>query len=967
MRYELYDFQDDAVVDLVKKMKKMQWDWHEDGERSSVALTAPTGAGKTVICAAVAEGLFTGGEQIHSDPNAIILWLSDNPALNEQTKKRFAGASDMLSDITDMVVIDADFAKAHKKLERHKVYFLNRQKLVGNLGKSVEGSRTFWDVLRDTIEDPALNLYLMIDEAHKGLGSGDNKSTSDSENKTIYAKLIDGQEGLNPPMPVVVGISATITRWNKAMDERKGRGSKPPVEISNEKVRKAGIIKKLIELRSPKVLSNVKEQDLIMACRKLSEFTEHWKQYHDKYGEVLVIPLMVVQVEDNIKDVALWDICKSIKAVLPELDVKTAFANVFGEHKHRGNAIFNIPYVSPDKIQEETDIRVLFAKDAISTGWDCPRAEVLYSRRKRQDKTYIHQMFGRMIRTPLAHKIDSDDFLNKVVCYLPEYDTKSVEEIVELIKNDKEIGQTAEVSATNTEAGWYSDIKQTASAVINTTNSSGVSYGKGVGENLLPLREDPSSGLFKDFQTTEEKVEQIVDSSLDKNKILPEGVTKAVNLHENDGGLFGDDAESHTDGVSKIEPLNQPKVSVDVAKLKETINNMPATSVDEDKKLKERFESIVSRSVERKDKDKLLQFFNVVNFLVAIKNPGTDDSWEDDDTLKNEFCTTVDYFISINQKKFDESLYNISHRKQRVMKVDSLTGRKYVESVDESVKIVQLSLFNLSNNSLYKECCRRINSDYVKAYFAYKADKDGLNEEDANNRLAAAVLCKEVMDALEKWAVDKTKDLVEKHNKNKGRLSEDDKSRWEEIVGDTQSWVDRKISIPTGSGGQNSENKGYKKHVIASSNGLAYLDLNDLEDHVVNKEISDPYNIAWYRNPSYVSNSSLAIPYEVGDGQYKNFFPDFIFFERTNDGRVICNIVDPHGEWLGDSVSRLKGYIRYLEDYGDRFGKVLAITEVEKGKYRYLDLKNTEVAAAILDFKGSMAKPLFESSYCQAY
>lgn len=114
MRYELYDFQEDAVVDLVKKMKKMQWDWHEDGERSSVALTAPTGAGKTVICAAVAEGLFTGGEQIHSDPNAIILWLSDNPALNEQTKKRFAGASDMLSDITDMVVIDADFAKYYE-------------------------------------------------------------------------------------------------------------------------------------------------------------------------------------------------------------------------------------------------------------------------------------------------------------------------------------------------------------------------------------------------------------------------------------------------------------------------------------------------------------------------------------------------------------------------------------------------------------------------------------------------------------------------------------------------------------------------------------------------------------------------------------------------------------------------------------------------------------------------------------
>ena len=53
MRYGLYDFQEDAVAKLAKKMLKMQRDWHEDGEKSSVALTAPTGAGKTIICAAI--------------------------------------------------------------------------------------------------------------------------------------------------------------------------------------------------------------------------------------------------------------------------------------------------------------------------------------------------------------------------------------------------------------------------------------------------------------------------------------------------------------------------------------------------------------------------------------------------------------------------------------------------------------------------------------------------------------------------------------------------------------------------------------------------------------------------------------------------------------------------------------------------------------------------------------------------
>lgn len=942
MRYRLYGFQEDAVKDLVEKIKKMQKYWHEDGDKSSIALTAPTGAGKTVICGAAIEALFFGNENVDSsDPNAVILWLSDNPSLNEQTKKRFTNMMDMLSDITDMVVIDSDFAKIHKKLERHKVYFLNRQKLVGNLGKSAEGSRTFWDVLRNTIEDPSLNLYLLIDEAHKGLGkSGDNKTTSDEQNKTIYAKLIDGQEGINPPIPVVIGISATIARWNTAMSNRRERNTVSPVEISNEKVRKAGIIKKLIELRSPKTLSDVKDQDLYMACRKLEEFSAQWEAYCVKNDVPVVIPLMVVQVEDNIKDEALWDICRGIKNALPKLDEKTAFANVFGEHKGRGNDMFNIPYVSPDDVQEMTDIHILFAKDAISTGWDCPRAEVLYSRRKRQDKTYIHQMFGRMIRTPLAHKIDDNDFLNKVVCYLPEYDTKSVEEIVELIKNDKDIGETSEIRSGDTEAGWYSDIKDTASDVLDAMNVPSPVIAEPTELFPTPPKakvENPP--LFN--SSTEDKVKEVVHKTVENNGIVPDGVTVPTK--------------------SKNKNVN-----VDTDKLKKTVSNLPTTDRNEDIKLKESFEGIVSRTVGKKDVNKIKQFFRVMDFLVAIKYPGTDDSWENDDEWKRTFCNTVEYAIVLNQKKFDEALHDILYRKQRVTKVDILTGRKYTESVDEQIRNVQLSLFNFASNELYKKCCDKFNSDYVQAYFDFSAAK-GLKEDEANNRLGAVISCSEIMTFLEKWASDKVNELVNKHNVNKGRLSESNRSEWEHIVSDTQNWMERNLIVPTGSTGQNSKHKGYKKHLIASSNGLAYIKLDTLEDMVVSKEINDKYNIAWYRNPSNPSNSSLAIPQEIDKDKYKNFYPDFIFFERTNDGKIIRNIVDPHGDWIGDSISRLLGYIKYLEDHGDDFAKVLAITETDKGVYRYLDLKNPQTVKAILDFTGTMARPLFEGKHSQLY
>ena len=54
---------------------------------------------------------------------------------------------------------------------------------------------------------------------------------------------------------------------------------------------------------------------------------------------------------------------------------------------------------------------VLF-KEALTTGWDCPRAEVMLSFRSAQDYTYIAQLIGRMVRTPLARRIATDDVLN---------------------------------------------------------------------------------------------------------------------------------------------------------------------------------------------------------------------------------------------------------------------------------------------------------------------------------------------------------------------------------------------------------------------------------------------------------------------------------------------------------------------------------------------------------------------------
>ena len=948
MRCELYDYQKRAVFELANKMKDMQDDWHRKGRLSSVALTAPTGAGKTVIMSAVIEGLFFGLGRIQPDSNTVILWLSDNPALNRQTMYRFKSMSDGIKE-ENMVEINPDFAKSFSILDYNKIYFLNRQKLVGNLGKATEGGRTFWDVLRDTIEDPSINLYLIIDEAHKGLGkSGENKSTTDEQNKTIYAKLIDGQKGLNPPMPVVIGISATIFRWDENMKSRKERIIMPSVDISNEDVRKVGIIKKLIELRSPDVSSNIKEQDLFMACRKLREFTKHWKVYCEKNNEKIVIPLMVVQVEDKITNDTLNDICNIIKSAMPELDTKIAFAHVFSEHEDKGNEFYNIPYISPEVIQEKTNIRILFAKDAISTGWDCPRAEVLYSRRKRQDITYIHQMFGRMIRTPLARSIESDNLLNSVVCYLPEYNINSVNEIVELIKNDGGVLPPPKVTK---DTSWYSNIKDITLAVINYINNA---LKDGKLSTKFSFNKVEDIGMFKN-KSNLDSVEQFITQIVNNNIILPNGIE---------------------------ENIANKTISVDIEKLSKVIDNMPKTSNLKDKLLKESFEGIVTRYVEKTDKDEFSQFFKVVNFLVGMKSPGTGESWENDEVLKDEFCKSIEYAISLNQEKFDESFKNVVYRKQHVVTIDYLgfknfkklnnssTDLKDIENNfvvhrDEPVKI-QPELFKNYDKILYKNCVNCFNSDYVNSYIIYQYDKNNMEEDDAVKRLVAVICCDEIMLQLSEWALKKANELIVKHDSNKGRLDAKNLAIWDKIVGNVQNWVEKNISVPIGVAGQNKLYETYKKHLICTSNGLAYLKLNDLEKYVVNKETSNEYNIAWYRNPSYVSNNSLAIPYRVGKDELKNFFPDFIFFEETNDGRIIRNIVDPHGEWMSDSVPRLEGYIEYLKNHYNDFAKVLVITKIDN-EYRYLDLKNHNVIKLIKEFKGSSARELFKGSLSRLY
>lgn len=128
MKFTLKDYQDEAVIDALRHLRKARKRWHEDSDPHAFSLTAPTGAGKTVMAAAVFEALFHGDDryEFDRDPGAVVIWFSDDPSLNEQTRFRLMESADRIQH-TDLVVVENSFNRA--KFDPGKIYFLNTQKL----------------------------------------------------------------------------------------------------------------------------------------------------------------------------------------------------------------------------------------------------------------------------------------------------------------------------------------------------------------------------------------------------------------------------------------------------------------------------------------------------------------------------------------------------------------------------------------------------------------------------------------------------------------------------------------------------------------------------------------------------------------------------------------------------------------------------------------------------------------------
>ena len=361
MKIGLFDFQNKALAELHEKVSEARPRVSVDNPQA-ISFSAPTGAGKTIIMTAFFEDILGKDKSFNKQVDNVVVWISDMPELNEQTRLKIESKSDLI-DPNQLIVIDAEFDA--ERLEGGHIYFLNTQKLGKDKRLTRKGDNrqfTIWETLTNTAETIPNRFYVVIDEAHRGMRTDKEEKIA----QTYLQRFLKGytDDGLCQ-MPLVIGITATPARFENLLSGTTRTTYK--VIIEAEAVKESGLIKERILIHYPDTPVTAEMTLLSEAANHWQQYKEYWEKYCMTESEKVVRPILVIQVEDGAGELLtktnISDCLTSIEKVIGRELNNNEIAHTFNEKREHEAGRYMIRHIDASRIEEEDEISLVFFQD----------------------------------------------------------------------------------------------------------------------------------------------------------------------------------------------------------------------------------------------------------------------------------------------------------------------------------------------------------------------------------------------------------------------------------------------------------------------------------------------------------------------------------------------------------------------------------------------------------------------------
>ena len=894
MKVELFPFQKVALAKLRQNVAVALGNYKSTHTPQVVSYTAPTGAGKTIVMSALIEAIYYGDELYPDQNDAIFVWLSDSPQLNEQSKLKIDIKADKIR-LNQCVVIEDDSFDM-KVLEDGKIYFLNTQKLSksSNLTKHSDGRQhTIWETLSNTVREKSDRLYFIIDEAHRGAQSARDLT----KNTTIMQKFLKGSaEDHLPPMPVVIGMTATPERFIRLAEGI--QSTTHYVRTTPDEVRASGLLKDRIVITYPEHSGN----DMAVLQAATDDWKnkwDHWYQYCNEQHYAYVNPIFVVQVQNGtanqISMTPLDDCLRTIEERLGDRFLEGQVVHAFGEGTPTLQiGGLDVPYCEPSRIADDKRIKLVFFKETLSTGWDCPRAETMMSFRRAVDYTYIAQLLGRMVRTPMQMHINVDDTLNDVHLFLPQFNEETVQSVVDALQSEEGATIPADIEPERMGTNNYDvlTIRPTYQAVprqpvrvvrpgqgtfIDETGnvSPDVIYtGTATDPFARPVQPTPSTEAPRPGQrpTTEPSHTPAAPAAVDDTS------TSTVETEQH----------TNTDIQTSTQDSELPvtvRSDIDREAVTKAINDMGLLTYD-------------VRRV--RITDYLKSMYALARLLVQT---GID--LDVKDNVLKEITESMHSHIGVLKQS---GMYDVLAGQVMQFKLSAQIFDVFGKTIEEYTPIDVFTTTDTDIERQFRLAENRLGNEGVgMAYLRrYLGEDDVLNLKIQVIIFAADARC---MAALNDFAREKFHDLNDTYRRRTVTLPDRWKKKYDDIVSDGDIIskhnfrLPEKIQVP-----HEMEGELYADHLFVDDSGTALINLNGWERKVIAEEEQQDDFVCWLRNPSRGS-WALCIPYEI-DGEKKPTYPDFLVV-RSDGIDYIVDILEPHDPTRQDNLGKAKGFAEY--------------------------------------------------------